>query len=97
MTKQLFVPYKGKAPATVMINGHRLVILSADKDDLEENLTLVGGTRLRKLRTGSSPEEEQARLHRLAEEVQGGIVIAPHELPVPQVLKSLEEQLPWIN
>ena len=33
-----FVPYTGKKPASVCINGHRLVILAVDKELLEDDL-----------------------------------------------------------
>jgi hypothetical protein len=42
-----FVPYTGKKPALVNINGHRLVILAEEKDMLEEELELLGADRVK--------------------------------------------------
>lgn len=42
----IFVPYNGSRPAVVDINGHRLVILAREPEELEESLELVGADHL---------------------------------------------------
>jgi len=92
-----FIPYSGKKPAATQINGHRLLILAQDKSVFEENLMLLGADRLKRVRGGSSKEEEQVILAKLARTAQAGLVIAPSEIGVEDVIKNLEAELPWIQ
>jgi len=59
--ENFFVPYTGKKPALVCINGHRLVILAHEKDTLEEDLDLLGADRVKKVKLDGT-EDEQERL-----------------------------------
>ncbi len=93
----LYAPYKGNTPACVSINGHKLLILSTDAGELEENMHLVGATRLKKIKAGESVEEHSARLTKLAKVAKSGIVVAPTEVGFDELLKNLEEQLPWVQ
>lgn len=92
-----FVPYTGKKPASVCINGHRLVILTHDKDMLEEDLELLGADHIKKLRMSSSEVEQEKVLGRIARQVDGGVVIAPSGVELKEVLKNLESELPWLH
>lgn len=94
---QLYVPYKGEAPAFMTINGHRLVLISKDKDELQANLDLFGADKLTTVDGGDSQEEQDHSLCRLAEKVEGGVVIAPPEVGLKDIIKNLEEQLPWVQ
>ena len=80
-----------------MVNGHRVVILSNQREEVEDSLPLVGGDRIRSLKVGDSEFEEQRTLNKLAKSAKAGIIVASHELGINQVLKNLEEQLPWIQ
>lgn len=93
----LYVPYKGRKPAAVVINGHRLVILSQDRGDLTQNLELLGGDRVKKIDVGTTAEEQETLLYNFAQKLDGGIVIAPPEATLSTVLLNLEAQLPWIQ
>jgi len=95
--RNYFVPYAGNKPAVVSINGHNLIILAQDKTMLEGDLELVGADRVREIDVGDSPEEERLVLDRIAKSAQGGIVIAPSELNVEDVLRNLQAELPWIH
>lgn len=95
--KNFYVPYSGPRPAVVDINGHKLVILAQDPDSLRNDLALVGGDHLKRLDVGESPEEERVVLDRLARSIQGGVVVAPTEVEVEDVIKNLEAELPWIQ
>lgn len=95
--KNFYVPYSGPKPAVVSINGHKLVILAQEADALKNDLALVGGDRLKRIEAGESPEEERVVLDRLAKSVQGGVVIAPAEVGVGDVIRNLEAELPWIQ
>jgi hypothetical protein len=96
--KEFFIPYDGETPASICINGHRLLIVSRDREELEENLGLVGGNRLEQFVTsGVLMDEDEDFLESLAHEVNGGIVIAPEDAPLTEVIRSLESELPWIQ
>jgi hypothetical protein len=92
-----FVPYTGKKPASVCINGHRLVILTHDKDMLEDDLDLIGADRVKKVRLGASEDEQEKFLGEIARAVDGGVVIAPSGVDLRDVLKNLESELPWLQ
>lgn len=92
-----FVPYTGKKPASVCINGHRLVILAPEKDMLEEELELLGADRIKKVKLGSSDLEQEEFLGKIARQVDGGVVIAPSGVELKDVLRNLETELPWLQ
>lgn len=92
-----FVPYTGKKPASVCINGHKLVILTHDKDMLEEDLELLGADHIKKVRLSSSEADQEKFLGRIARQVDGGVVIAPSGVELKDVLKNLESELPWLH
>lgn len=92
-----FVPYTGKKPALVNINGHRLVILAEEKDTLEEDLELLGADRVKKLKVSDSDAAQEQMLGKIARQVDGGVVIAPSGIGLRDVLKNLESELPWFQ
>jgi hypothetical protein len=93
----IFVPYIGDKPASLDINGHKLVILSREKEELEESLDLIGADHLQVFEGGDSPEEQEALMQHLARHIEGGIVLAPADVDVEEVIKNLESQLPWVH
>jgi hypothetical protein len=94
MSAEIFVPYIGTQPATVSINGHKLVILSHDREQLEDHLELVGADRIFALdeEQFDSPVEV---MQGLAAQAGAGIVMSPPEFDLPQVLEQLRSSLPW--
>ncbi|MFO0417169.1 MAG: hypothetical protein ACK5Y6_07770 [Pseudomonadota bacterium] len=92
-----FVPYTGKKPASVCINGHRLVILTHDKDVLEDDLDLLGADRIKRIKLGADEDEQERFLGKIAKQVDGGVVIAPSGVELKDVLKNLEHELPWLQ
>ena len=92
-----FVPYTGKKPASVCINGHRLVILTHDKDVLEDDLDLLGADRVKKVTVSSADVDQDKFLGKIARQVDGGVVIAPSGVDLRDVLKNLESELPWVQ
>ena len=97
MKNRLFAPYQGTTPAAVDINGHRLIILSRSRRTLEESLEVVGADNIRQIQSGGTNEEQEATLYRLAQEVQGGVVVAPTTAGMADVIRNLEAELPWIQ
>ena len=94
---KLFVPYFGKNPAPIVINGHRLLIISPQKSTLTDWLPLLGGNRVRTLPDVASDQEKEEQLSKLALRSNAGIVVAPQEVEVHELLKSLENELPWLQ
>ena len=94
---KFFVPYSGDKPAAVSINGHRLLILARERSALEDELEIMGASELRPLQTGRNREEESRTLSKLARVTHAGVVIAPGDLELKDVLKNLENQLPWLQ
>lgn len=92
-----FVPYTGKKPALVNINGHRLVILAEEKDTLEEDLELLGADRVKAVKVAGSESAQEQLLGKIARQVDGGVVIAPSGIGLRDVLKNLETELPWFQ
>lgn len=93
---QYFVPYTGKKPAAMSINGHRLVIVSKNREVLENNLELLGADRVQKIRSKQGVDEDVV-FDRVAKSVNGGVVIAPSDVDFAEVLRNLESQLPWLH
>jgi C-terminal processing protease CtpA/Prc len=94
---KIFVPYKGKKPVPVVINGHKLLILSREREDLEESLKIVGGTDIKSFDEGDTQEEQDFLLNKLSQMVKGGVVVAPSDVKVPEIIRNLQEQLPWVQ
>ena len=92
-----FVPYAGKKPAAVNINGHRLVILAKDPDIFADKLDAFGADKVKRMPTGSSSEEETFFLNKIAEKSHAGVVIAPGDVEVEDVIRNLQVQLPWLQ
>ena len=92
-----YVPFKGDKPVTTLINGHRLVILSTHKTTFEGELKQLGATRLRKFTSGSTEGEQVQVLNEIGREANSGVVVAPAEAPITDVIKSLEAELPWLH
>jgi hypothetical protein len=92
-----FIPYFGKRPALLCINGHKLVILANDRDVLEDDLELLGADRLKSVKCGEREGEQDEMLGRIARQVDGGVVIAPSGVHLRDVIKNLESELPWLQ
>ena len=94
---RLFAPYVGNKPAPVEINGHRLLIVSAEKDFLRDNLQAIGGDRVKTLPANQTKEAQEQMLVELAQRSEAGIVMAPTEVGLPELLQSLRSELPWVH
>lgn len=93
----LFVPYKKRKPATVSINGHTLVILAHESSTLSEEMDLLGADRIRSVHIGNDKIAVEKMIGKIAREIDGGVVIAPAEVNLKDVLKNLESELPWVQ
>lgn len=92
-----FVPYTGKRPTPVMVNGHKFILLSKEKEILEEGLPSVGADRVKAFRVGESEQDEEQFLADIAYKHESGIAILPPDIKATEFLRSLEAQLPWLH
>ena len=91
-----YVPFTGPEPAAVSIKGHRFIILSREPGALESGLGLIGADSLRRVES-PDPYQENYFLDDLAKRINGGIVIAPYDVELGEVLANLESELPWLQ
>ncbi len=92
-----YAPYIGNRPASTVVNGHRVVIVSKEPDRLAESLTMFGADRVKRLRGGDSEEETLTALQKFSKKARGSIVVAPPEAGMSEVMKNLESELPWVQ
>jgi hypothetical protein len=95
--RKYFIPYSDENPATVLVNGHRMVILSNDRSSLQDELELLGANKLKQIRAGDSEAEDRIVLHRIAAKAHAGVVVAPSDLALSDVLRNLKAELPWLQ
>lgn len=92
-----FVPFIGDSPAVVDINGHKLLVVSRDKLDVESCLSLFGADSVESVE-GEGPQDEcHEKLEKLADAIKGDVVIAPEDSPLEDILSDLQEELPWLQ
>ncbi|MFM1847044.1 MAG: hypothetical protein RL417_518 [Pseudomonadota bacterium] len=92
----LYAPFIGCNPATVTVNGHRVIFLSTDRRALEEGLALLGAESVQPV--GTNPAEETADIAaEIAAATRAHPVLTPGEAAVGDVLHSLEAALPWLQ
>ncbi|NDC38572.1 MAG: hypothetical protein EBZ48_11025 [Proteobacteria bacterium] len=92
-----FVPFAGDKPASLDINGHRLVILSRSAASLEDGLPLVGAERIEKISVPRSKSKELEALTEIGRSANSGVVIAPPNIAMEDLIRDLEAQLPWLH
>lgn len=92
-----YIPYQGKRPAAVEINGHRLVILSKDKASLQDDLNLLGADTVKKVKSEMEVEDNIPLIDRISKNAKAGVVFAPDETKITEIIKNLAEQLPWLH
>ena len=93
----IFVPFCGKKPAPLWINGHRLLILSTDKRSMEESLDRIGGDNVKKLKGLFTQGDQERVITNLAKKSKAGVVLTPQDLNVEDLIRNLESELPWVQ
>ncbi|MBX7139313.1 MAG: hypothetical protein K1X83_15165 [Oligoflexia bacterium] len=97
LMKKYFVPFTGETPASITVNGHRLVILTQDKEALEESLGFIGADHIETVRTGRTQRDDKREFDRIATLARGGVVVAPYGAHVQEIIRNLEAELPWLQ
>lgn len=95
--RRIYVPYSGEVPACLLINGHKLLLLSGDAEIGEDTLEALGADHLEIIRGGDTPPETEKVLSALAEKVRAGVVLIPGEISYDDLIRNLENQLPWVQ
>ena len=90
----VYIPYEQDRPAAVEINGHRLLILVTSREALEQVLGIFGADEVRQVELVG---DETEALEELAASVQGGVVVTPPGVTVPDMVQSLRSELPWVH
>ena len=94
---RFFVPYSGKKPAAVEINGHRLIVLSQSDEIDPQDLEMVGADRLKSVKVDEDENETVKFFARLSQRNDAGVIVAPPEVKYSDLLSSLQDQLPWLQ
>ena len=92
-----YVPFAGDRPASLDINGHRLVIMSRSAKPIKEGLPLVGAERIEKVKVPRSQPEEIEALTQIGRSANSGVVIAPPDVAMDDLIKELQANLPWLH
>ena len=92
-----YVPYSGKEPVSVEVNGHRLSVLSQDKGALEEDLEIVGADAIKSIRVEEGEAAHRKFFEKFASKNGAGIVVLPPNIGFYELLQNLQYQLPWIQ
>jgi hypothetical protein len=95
--EKVYVPYLNDLPATISVNGHRLVIVSKDSQILLKDLKVIGGDSVREISILDGLQDEALALAQLATTIKGGVVMAPKTMRLSAMIKNLEKQLPWLH
>lgn len=95
MTEHVFIPFSGKRPVTTSINGHRVMVVSEHKENIQDALTLLGADRLEEVIM--TPSEVQKAILDLTRSNQAHVVLLPEDCSMIRLLAQLEEDLPWIH
>ncbi|MCO6431205.1 MAG: hypothetical protein J5J00_10120 [Deltaproteobacteria bacterium] len=93
----VYIPFAGDKPAALDINGHRLIILSTEEEWLQEGLDYLGGDRVERYSTFSSRAELHDATTKLAKSYDAGVVIAPADVQMADLIHNLQSELPWIQ
>lgn len=90
----VFVPFSSGSPAFVTVNGHRLLIVATEAEDITDELALLNAEELREI---TISEELEHTLSQLAETGQAGVVVVPPGASASDVIQSLHSELPWLQ
>jgi hypothetical protein len=93
--KRLYVPYLGRRPAPVELNGHRLLIFGQSHEMFENNLSQFSADRIREIILDT--DDESQVLGQLARRARADVILAPLEADLDDVLRGLSNQLPWVH
>lgn len=95
--QKVYVPFHNNEPASVEINGHRLVIVCTESGDVPEDPSLLGGAEIREVDLADEDADQSETLLNLAAEVNSGVVITPPGISAEDLIANLRQELPWVH
>ncbi|MCB0346738.1 MAG: hypothetical protein KDD66_16600 [Bdellovibrionales bacterium] len=90
----VFVPFSAGHPALLTVNGHRLLLVATEADDLNGQLGLFDAEELREVHIDEAIEDTLAQL---GGDGQAGVVVVPPGASAFDVIESLHSELPWVH
>jgi len=93
----LYMPYSGEQPSSLYINGHKVLFLSTDQRSFEAYRELLALDMIRPLYTPETVDDLEAVINALARKNGASVVITPPSVPMSEVVRSLEKELPWLQ
>ena len=94
--RSLYVPYNGLNPAPVQIKGHKLIFFAPEPEQIFDKLASFGADRMEEF-SPNNEQEEYSILSELAISSNSGVVLLPENIEFSEIIKNLEDQLPWIH
>lgn len=73
------------------------MVLSEDPSFFDEHMGLFKADKIKQVFVGDSPEEQEIRIRQLAKSHATGVVFADMETDISNVLRTLDEDLPWLQ
>ena len=94
---RFFVPFINDEPAAIEVNGHKLLIVTSESEDMIADLDLLGGGEIREMTLAEDDSEGSKLMADLAADINGGVVLAPPGVRPRNMIEDLAEELPWIH
>lgn len=94
--ERLYLPYSGEGPTVVSVNGHRLVILAQEAEQVSSALELLGGDSVQEFDVESYSDPIEF-VQEIALATKAEVVMAPPNANLGLLVKELHEKLPWIQ
>ena len=95
--RSYYVPYAGHSPAPIYINGHKLIILYADRPSSDSDLKQIGADRVEALSVGETIEEQDMAMANFAKNIAAGVIVATEGIKLDDVINNLKTKLPWLH
>jgi hypothetical protein len=92
-----YAPFIGNKPASTVVNGHRVVVVSPDPSNMADGLAVFGADRIKRLKIGGSETERFQALQRFSKRARGSVVVAPPDVEMVEVVENLKHELPWLQ
>lgn len=81
----------------MLINGHKVIILSTTKEIFEDDLDVIGADNVKQLKSLDTPKQQERALTKLAKKTNAGVVLSPSGMELNELIKNLENELPWVH
>lgn len=94
---KVFLPLRDSKPCTLSIRGHNLVILAQDDRAFDGSAALWPVDKVVPIEGVDSADELCFALSSLGVSKGCSVVVAPQEVPIDDLVGSLQRDLPWMQ